>query len=215
MSRCSTIAKPGLISYLPSRLPFPRSAQNITALACLFGLEAKAWTLPSSPSSLDTTSTAYSFDEGQTSPACPCPWHRLHSSSVQSASNGPSCHTCSISSREYYLRWLWRYCYRHRQPRPSHHRPRWCLCRLVLAVPDVHLSLCHLANPRRKHRSVFIWALRQLPPRLRTSGDHTPYCTYHASYHLATRVAYTTCTCLLYTSPSPRDRQKSRMPSSA
>ena len=24
-----------------------------------------------------------------------------------------------------------------------------------------------------------------------------------------------TCTCLLYTSPSPRDRQKSRMPSSA
>ena len=25
----------------------------------------------------------------------------------------------------------------------------------------------------------------------------------------------TICTCLLYTSPSPRDRQKSRMPSSA
>ena len=27
--------------------------------------------------------------------------------------------------------------------------------------------------------------------------------------------AGSTCTCLLYTSPSPRDRQKSRMPSSA
>ena len=26
---------------------------------------------------------------------------------------------------------------------------------------------------------------------------------------------HTTCSCLLYTSPSPRDRQKSRMPSSA
>ena len=31
--------------------------------------------------------------------------------------------------------------------------------------------------------------------RLRTSADHTPYCAYHASYHLATCVDYTTCTC--------------------
>ena len=31
----------------------------------------------------------------------------------------------------------------------------------------------------------------------------------------ATIAASTVCTCLLYTSPSPRDRQKSRMPSSA
>ena len=40
VSRRSTIEKPGLISYLPSRHPFPHCAQNITALACLFGLES-------------------------------------------------------------------------------------------------------------------------------------------------------------------------------
>ena len=55
-------------------------------------------------------------------PACtafPCSWP-LH---------GLSCHTCSTLSLGYYPRWLWRCCNRHREPRPSHHRPRWCIFR--------------------------------------------------------------------------------------
>ena len=39
--------------------------------------------------------------------------------------------------------------------------------------------------------------------------DLVPY--YNATIHMAKRFS----NCLLYTSPSPRDRQKSRMPSSA
>ena len=42
-----------------------------------------------------------------------------------------------------------------------------------------------------------------------TSGDDV------FTYTLTDGTATTTATCLLYTSPSPRDRQKSRMPSSA
>ena len=50
------------------------------------------------------------------------------------------------------------------------------------------------------------------------TGDRNPI---HLSEHFAaktpfgTRFAHGLYTCLLYTSPSPRDRQKSRMPSSA
>ena len=36
-----------------------------------------------------------------------------------------------------------------------------------------------------------------------------------AGYHPAMMVKPEACTCLLYTSPSPRDRTRSRMPSSA
>ena len=42
-----------------------------------------------------------------------------------------------------------------------------------------------------------------------TSTCFLGYCSCHPGY------GGTWCTCLLYTSPSPRDRQKSRMPSSA
>ena len=36
-----------------------------------------------------------------------------------------------------------------------------------------------------------------------------------AAYQSNTQEFWNSCACLLYTSPSPRDRQKSRMPSSA
>ena len=40
--------------------------------------------------------------------------------------------------------------------------------------------------------------------------------SYNIAVHSRPRAHYSKCqTCLLYTSPSPRDRQKSRMPSSA
>ena len=41
------------------------------------------------------------------------------------------------------------------------------------------------------------------------------YYNYITHRHLTTTIGGYTHTCLLYTSPSPRDRQKSRMPSSA
>ena len=124
-------------------------------------LKAEDFTIPSSPSSLETASTASSIDEGQTTqraPVCcigciasPRTRGRLRQLApvlgigciappVSRPSNGASCHTCNISPLGYYLWWLWRCCHRHREPRPSHHRPRWCLCRRVYAVPDVHFS---------------------------------------------------------------------------
>ena len=54
----------------------------------------------------------------------------------------------------------------------------------------------------------FVRILGQLSPQV-TDGD--------AKYIEGAKpgMIYNTVTCLLYTSPSPRDRQKSRMPSSA
>ena len=49
-----------------------------------------------------------------------------------------------------------------------------------------------------------------------TSGSTgVPKCALNHHAGLANRFRYMTRRCLLYTSPSPRDRQKSRMPSSA
>ena len=42
-----------------------------------------------------------------------------------------------------------------------------------------------------------------------------PNDTYQVKYRINGQVQIDLCSCLLYTSPSPRDRQKSRMPSSA
>ena len=58
----------------------------------------------------------------------------------------------------------------------------------------------------------------QLPPL--APGDYLFDCALDGSYNGWACISATTCgsayyTCLLYTSPSPRDRQKSRMPSSA
>ena len=61
--------------------------------------------------------------------ASPCSW----------PSYGLACHTCSTPSLGQYLRRLWRGCHRHRQPRPSHHRPCRYLYRLVRAFPTVRL----------------------------------------------------------------------------
>ena len=48
------------------------------------------------------------------------------------------------------------------------------------------------------------------------SGDKAPArLSPAADYHKFSSELRSLCTCLLYTSPSPRDRQKSRMPSSA
>ena len=44
---------------------------------------------------------------------------------------------------------------------------------------------------------------------------HGGFCSRMAINHLAQNPALLTITCLLYTSPSPRDRTRSRMPSSA
>ena len=174
MSRRSTIAMPGLISYLPSRLPFPHFAQNITALACLFGLE-KLKPRPyhhhrrrSTPLAQLLLSMRGRYQQRAPVRCNGCiasPWtggrHRQRAPVVDIGcmappcsrpSNGRSCQTCSISSRRYYLWWLWRCCHRHRQPLPSHHRPRWCHCRLVLALPDVHLFLCCGSYLSRGHR---------------------------------------------------------------
>ena len=46
-------------------------------------------------------------------------------------------------------------------------------------------------------------------------GEWKPEKYYANQYDLAAKHTQHTQTCLLYTSPSPRDRQKSRMPSSA
>ena len=61
---------------------------------------------------------------------------------------GLLCHTCSTPSLGHYLRWLWRCRHRHRQSRPSHHPPRWCLYRLGRAFPAVRLFLAtFLSSP--------------------------------------------------------------------
>ena len=53
-----------------------------------------------------------------------------------------------------------------------------------------------------------LWRLQQENERLTLELRSSPE-------HLSQRVAHLRQNCLLYTSPSPRDRQKSRMPSSA
>ena len=85
-------------------------------------------------------------------------------------SNGPSCHTSSISSRGYYLRWLWCCCRRQRQRRPSHHRPRWCLCRLVLAVPTSTFSFAAASTfPVATATAAFSAAT----PAVAAAGEHS------------------------------------------
>ena len=51
------------------------------------------------------------------------------------------------------------------------------------------------------------------PSRTNSLGQTEYFDGYYAKF--ASGISYDTNTCLLYTSPSPRDRQKSRMPSSA
>ena len=46
-------------------------------------------------------------------------------------------------------------------------------------------------------------------------GERPNYCAKHGKERGLTNIVSKLCACLLYTSPSPRDRQKSRMPSSA
>ena len=48
-----------------------------------------------------------------------------------------------------------------------------------------------------------------------TTGDDDAIHLYNTNTGAKTRTLYSKKYCLLYTSPSPRDRQKSRMPSSA
>ena len=56
-----------------------------------------------------------------------------------------------------------------------------------------------------------ILSLAELPKKLGPALGRTCSCSRSPSYFCPTL----TIVCLLYTSPSPRDRQKSRMPSSA
>ena len=55
-----------------------------------------------------------------------------------------------------------------------------------------------------------IGTLTSKPPLLEVANLNISYCQRYCDYHHTIHVG-----CLLYTSPSPRDRQKSRMPSSA
>ena len=67
--------------------------------------------------------------------------------------------------------------------------------------------------------------VRKLIPHLKTKGVHSLEYIDTTDCWLEQRISkackdhnlevHKNCTCLLYTSPSPRDRQKSRMPSSA
>ena len=135
--------------------------------------KAEVWTVPSSPSSLDIASTAFLSMTGRHQQRSPVRCngciasprargrHRQRAPvldigyidpSCSRPSNGPSCRSCSISSRGYYLRGHWRCRHSHRQPWPSRHRPRWCLCRLGLAVPNVQFFLCRGLHLSRGHR---------------------------------------------------------------
>ena len=68
------------------------------------------------------------------------------------------------------------------------------------SVKFIHASDFHLDEPMK--------GLAELPPHLKSVIANAPY-------QAARRVFDLAISCLLYTSPSPRDRQKSRMPSSA
>src|SRR5678809_1695531 len=64
------------------------------------------------------------------------------------------------------------------------------------------ITLCeHLGNPQQKFKSIHI------------AGTNGKGSVSHMLAAILQTAGYRTC--LLYTSPSPRDRQKSRMPSSA
>ena len=68
-------------------------------------------------------------------------------------------------------------------------------------------------NPERLDKA-FNFAVKAHRNQKRASGD--PYSVHPIEVaNILTELKLDSATCLLYTSPSPRDRQKSRMPSSA
>ena len=73
--------------------------------------------------------------------------------------------------------------------------------KLVSVTPDAEKTIAYVArvsNPANQENEKFAGLLR--------------YCIQHGHWSVFEQAFMT---CLLYTSPSPRDRQKSRMPSSA
>ena len=102
---------------------------------------------------------------------------------------------------------------------------RWCLFKFVLFYPNLeqtHLFSFILLIHEGSHREVYEefqpsydifcrWCQGLFRPQV----PCTPAYTAHLLTLHQNRANKQYRTCLLYTSPSPRDRQKSRMPSSA
>ena len=84
-------------------------------------------------------------------------------------------------------------------------RQRVAMGRAIVRDPDVFLFDEPLSNLDAKLRVQMRTEIKDLHQRLKTT---TVYVTHD-------QIEAMTMACLLYTSPSPRDRQKSRMPSSA
>ena len=88
--------------------------------------------------------------------------------------------------------------------------------RLICAVPtedqaaDVPASLPRLILPTDM-ASFETWVMQQLRADTPSATRHWPPATFDQPQ----AIVFTSGTCLLYTSPSPRDRTRSRMPSSA
>ena len=94
-------------------------------------------------------------------------------------------------------------------PSGAHPRPKY-LCAGTAPLNHAKGQLLDICP------ELMLAVLTYLPPAEAHARAVLPLCRVHAQQVCANRQIWAAlCACLLYTSPSPRDRQKSRMPSSA
>ena len=82
-------------------------------------------------------------------------------------------------------------------------------------VPVVHTRVTRNDDAYRETETYFRESLEELLKKLREAEHEQRQRLVRDDIDNALRRYHEYCICLLYTSPSPRDRQKSRMPSSA
>ena len=93
-------------------------------------------------------------------------------------------------------------------------------CDKVVAIGEAGLDYCRNYSPPDMQRLAFerqieLAVATGLPLLMHQRDAHDDFISLLKPWRSKLRCAVIHCFCLLYTSPSPRDRQKSRMPSSA